>query len=109
VARGDPRHCACRRRRHLQRAEQRPACREHAGQRRHLRIWLCTWLGFTAGWMFLCAKTASAATAALGFAGYLLQTLDVAGSVVLVSVAAVVTLTCIVLMGIQRSNRAPTW
>ena len=28
--------------------------------------------GFTAGWMFLCAKTASAATAALGFAGYAL-------------------------------------
>ena len=25
-------------------------------------------LGFTAGWLFLCAKTASAATAALGFA-----------------------------------------
>ena len=30
-------------------------------------------LGFTAGWMFLLAKTASAATAALGFAGYLLN------------------------------------
>jgi len=28
---------------------------------------LTPWLGFTAGWMFLCAKTASAATAALGF------------------------------------------
>src|SRR5690554_4598254 len=28
--------------------------------------------GFIAGWMFLCAKTASAATAALGFAGYFL-------------------------------------
>src|SRR5690606_38815066 len=28
------------------------------------------WLGFTAGWVFVCAKTASAATAALGFAGY---------------------------------------
>ena len=27
-------------------------------------------LGFTAGWMFLCAKSASAATAALGVAGY---------------------------------------
>jgi len=32
--------------------------------------------GFTAGWMFLCAKSASAATAALGFAGYLLHTLE---------------------------------
>jgi basic amino acid/polyamine antiporter, APA family len=30
-------------------------------------------LGFTAGWMFLCAKTASAATAALVFAGYLMH------------------------------------
>ncbi|HBJ34323.1 MAG TPA: amino acid permease [Planctomycetaceae bacterium] len=32
--------------------------------------WLHPSLGFTAGWMFLCAKSASAATAALGFAGY---------------------------------------
>ncbi len=30
-------------------------------------------LGFIAGWMFLAAKRASAATAALGFSGYLLQ------------------------------------
>src|SRR5690349_22902291 len=28
-------------------------------------------LGFVAGWTFLCAKSASAATAALGFAAYL--------------------------------------
>jgi APA family basic amino acid/polyamine antiporter len=35
-------------------------------------VHLAPWLGFTAGWMFLCAKTASSATAALGFAGYLL-------------------------------------
>ena len=32
-------------------------------------------LGFVAGWMFLSAKSASAATAALGFAGYLLTAL----------------------------------
>src|SRR5690606_38420555 len=32
-------------------------------------------LGFTAGWMFLCAKTASTATAALDFGGYLLRLL----------------------------------
>jgi len=32
--------------------------------------------GFTAGWMFLCAKSASAATAALGFAGYALSYFD---------------------------------
>src|SRR5690554_7703430 len=33
-------------------------------------------LGFVAGWMFLCAKSASAATAALGFAGYVLSVMD---------------------------------
>jgi APA family basic amino acid/polyamine antiporter len=63
-------------------------------------------LGFTAGWMFLCAKTASAATAALGFAGYLLQALGLSGLVVPVAVAAVAALTAILLMGIRRSNRA---
>jgi APA family basic amino acid/polyamine antiporter len=63
-------------------------------------------LGFTAGWMFLCAKTASAATAALGFAGYLLQLLGLQSFVVPVAVAAVVALTAIVVMGIRRSNRA---
>lgn len=63
-------------------------------------------LGFTAGWMFLCAKTASAATAALGFAGYLLQALGLSGLVVPVAVAAVAALTAIVLMGIRRSNLA---
>ena len=49
------------------------------------------WLGFSAGWMFLCAKSASAATAALGFSGYLLHALgaDAAG---LVPVAVATTL-----------------
>jgi basic amino acid/polyamine antiporter, APA family len=69
-------------------------------------VYLSPWLGFTAGWMFLCAKTASAATAALGFAGYLLQIFDLKSLVVPVAVAAVVALTTIVVMGIQRSNRA---
>jgi APA family basic amino acid/polyamine antiporter len=68
--------------------------------------YLTPWLGFTAGWMFLCAKTASAATAALGFAGYLLQLLGLQTLVVPVAVAAVVALTAIVVMGIKRSNRA---
>jgi APA family basic amino acid/polyamine antiporter len=61
-------------------------------------------LGFTAGWMFLCAKTASAATAALGFAGYLLQALGLSGLVVPAAVAAIAALTAIVLMGIRRAN-----
>lgn len=68
--------------------------------------YLSPWLGFTAGWMFLCAKTASAATAALGFAGYLLQAFGLSGLVVPVAVAVVAGLTAIVLMGIRRSNRA---
>jgi APA family basic amino acid/polyamine antiporter len=68
--------------------------------------YLTPWLGFTAGWMFLCAKTASAATAALGFAGYLLQMLGLQTLVVPVAVSAVVALTAIVAMGIRRSNRA---
>ena len=40
--------------------------------------YLNPWLGFTAGWIFLLAKTASAATAALGFAGYFLNAVGVA-------------------------------
>lgn len=62
-------------------------------------------LGFTAGWMFLCAKSASAATAALGFAGYLLLMLGRSGAwLVPLAVAAVVVLTAVVLSGIRRSN-----
>ena len=62
--------------------------------------------GFTAGWMFLIAKSASAATAALGFAGYLLGAFGVTrpGLIVPVAVAAVIVLTLIVVSGIRRSN-----
>jgi APA family basic amino acid/polyamine antiporter len=62
-------------------------------------------LGFTAGWMFLCAKSASAATAALGFAGYLGHAAGFEGSVVPGAVVAVAALTIIVLAGIRASNR----
>jgi APA family basic amino acid/polyamine antiporter len=66
-------------------------------------------LGFTAGWMFLVAKTASAATAALGFAGYLLNLLRLSSVwVVPVALVAVIILTLIVLSGIRRSNLANT-
>lgn len=63
-------------------------------------------LGFTAGWMFLIAKSASAATAALGFAGYLLNVLGITNRTFLVptALAAVVLLTLIVLGGLRRSN-----
>lgn len=64
------------------------------------------WLGFIAGWMFLFAKSASAATAALGFAGYLLNAFGVNNQtwLVLTALTAVVVLTLVVLNGISRSN-----
>jgi APA family basic amino acid/polyamine antiporter len=65
-------------------------------------------LGFVAGWMFLSAKSASAATAALGFAGYLLDGLGHTSTVARISVAAVATvlLTLVAASGMRRSNRA---
>jgi basic amino acid/polyamine antiporter, APA family len=68
--------------------------------------YLNPWLGFTAGWTFLLAKTASAATAALGFAGYLLNLfgLDASRLLVPVGLAAVIGMTVIVLSGLKRSN-----
>jgi APA family basic amino acid/polyamine antiporter len=63
-------------------------------------------LGFTAGWMFLSAKTASAATAALGFAGYLLNVvgMESTGRVAGMAVLAVAVLTAIAAAGIRQSN-----
>ncbi len=62
-------------------------------------------LGFTAGWMFLCAKTASAATAALGFGGYLLRLLGADLRLMpWVAVTAVALFTVLVLTGIRRSS-----
>jgi APA family basic amino acid/polyamine antiporter len=69
-------------------------------------VHLTPWLGFTAGWMFLCAKTASAATGALGFAGYLLQAVHAKSSPVPVAVVATAALTALVAVGIRQSNRA---
>ena len=63
--------------------------------------------GFTAGWMFLAAKSASAATAALGCAGYLLHTLglpDTAGVRVVVGLGIVLVLTALIAGGLRRSN-----
>ncbi len=64
-------------------------------------------LGFTAGWMFLCAKGASAATAALGFAGYALTSLDQSQTTarVLLGLALVAAVTLLVAGGMHRSNR----
>lgn len=65
--------------------------------------------GFAAGWMFLAAKSASAATAALGCAGYLLHVFGRADQVLLrvgLALALVLALTALVAGGVQRSNRA---
>jgi APA family basic amino acid/polyamine antiporter len=68
-------------------------------------IYLNPWLGFTAGWVFLIAKSASAATAALGFGGYLLTLLDVdAAARIPIALTAVAIFTLIVLGGIRQSN-----
>lgn len=55
------------------------------------------WLGFTAGWLFLLAKTASAATAALGVALYL------GVDNPLLPIGAVVSIMLLVLSGIRRT------
>lgn len=66
-------------------------------------------LGFVAGWTFLLAKSASAATAALGFAGYLLNLLGGSADwLVPLALAAVIALTLIILGGIRRSNLVNT-
>lgn len=65
--------------------------------------------GFSAGWMFLCAKSASAATAALGFSGYLLDALGLADSAphalhVGLALATVASLSAVILAGVRLSN-----
>lgn len=68
--------------------------------------YLTPWLGFTAGWMFLCAKTASAATAALGFAGYLLHLVGADNALVVpLALASTTVFTLLVVSGLRRSNR----
>ena len=70
--------------------------------------WLHPSLGFTAGWMFLCAKSASAATAALGFAGYVLSLVapQAVAAQVPLGLGLVVVLTGLVLTGIRRSSNS---
>jgi basic amino acid/polyamine antiporter, APA family len=68
--------------------------------------YLRPWLGFSAGWMFLCAKTASAAAAALGFSGYLLSALRQDEAWLPYLAAATVTvIVVVVLAGIRTSSR----
>ncbi|MGD9765387.1 MAG: APC family permease [Candidatus Binatia bacterium] len=66
-------------------------------------------IGFVAGWMFLCAKTSSAATAALGLAGYALTALGLpAGRLPRGGLGALIALalTAVVAGGMARSKRA---
>ena len=66
-------------------------------------------MGFLAGWFFLLAKSASAATAALGVTGYVLSGLNLPLEIG-TQLAAVVTLllTGIVWAGLRRSNQVNT-
>lgn len=69
-------------------------------------LWLSPAFGFAAGWMFLLAKSASAATAALGLAGYLFDLAGVEAGRGSVALAVIATLgvTAFVAGGIRRSN-----
>ena len=70
---------------------------------------LGSYFGFTAGWMFLIAKSASAATAVLGCIGYLFYAFDVgAGSwgIVGAGILLLMAMTWLVSGGIGRSNLA---
>ncbi|MDR8394353.1 APC family permease [Aliifodinibius sp. S!AR15-10] len=70
---------------------------------------LGSYFGFTAGWMFLIAKSASAATAVLGCVGYLFYAFGItAGNWFIVGAGLLILLmmTFLVSGGISRSNRA---
>jgi basic amino acid/polyamine antiporter, APA family len=70
---------------------------------------LGSYFGFTAGWMFMTAKSASAATAVLGCAGYLFYAFNIdsgSGLLVVSGLAILVIMTVLVSGGISRSNSA---
>lgn len=70
---------------------------------------LGSYFGFTAGWMFLIAKSASAATAVLGCASYLFYLFEIQVStsiLVLTGIAILLIMTMLVSGGISRSNLA---
>ncbi len=73
-------------------------------------VYLTPTLGFAAGWMFLCAKSASAATAALGLSGYLLQLLGIDQPQwrIAIGVLAAATVVGLVLTGVRRSSTVNT-
>lgn len=65
-------------------------------------------LGFTAGWMYLCAKSASAATAAMGAASYLQRLLGVGDLNTAIGLGLAVAVTTLVVSGIRRSTAVNT-
>lgn len=70
---------------------------------------LNSYFGFAAGWMFLIAKSASAATAVLGCTGYLFYAFDInANKLTLIgaSLLLLLIMTFLVSGGIRRSNQA---
>lgn len=70
---------------------------------------LNSYFGFTAGWMFLIAKSASAATAVLGCVGYLFYAFDVGSAnwhIVAAGLLLLLLMTFLVSGGISRSNTA---
>lgn len=81
-------------------------CPTSGGTYEYGYVYLRPWLGFSAGWMFLCAKSASAATAALGFAAYLAAITGAPDGSwrTIIACAAVVVLVAVVLSGMRRSS-----
>ncbi|MEX0720880.1 MAG: APC family permease [Balneolaceae bacterium] len=70
---------------------------------------LGSYWGFSAGWMFLIAKSASAATAVLGCVGYLyyLFGIEVSGGIFIATAFFIlIIITALVSKGIKRSNTA---
>ena len=71
--------------------------------------WLGPRLGFTAGWLFMFAKSASAATAALGLAGYFTLMNGMApDDALLYALISVLLLALVALTGMKRSSLANT-
>ena len=73
--------------------------------------WLGSRFGFSAGWLFLCAKSASAATAALGLATYLVTLLEWSPAdggwnlgLVALALAILLIVLMVVMIGIRRTS-----
>lgn len=62
-------------------------------------------LGFVAGWTFVCAKTASAASAALGLSGYALAALGVGTGGRPLAITVIAAVTALVAGGVERTSR----